>query len=289
MRHIAIESGAFVVSVPQYIPGSAFPDDFPVPVERDRVYGRGGAVIVEPTGGEVIAGPLYDAEGILVADCDLRAGLHAKRWFDAVGHYSREDVLARGPNGAAPASTRASPRRSVSRSASKCSSSAWAYLREVPSSSRKRARLTSPSASSSGDEAVAHGRQRLRVDVHGRAEAHDAAGVAQRGELASLASRSASSGGSAPAARSSSSTASADGESGSGSGARSRRRRRGRRLGLAALQPGEAGEQVAPGRGGAAGVEHHAAAERVGRRQRADDQRGRRPPGTSGCSSRSWK
>ena len=35
MRHIAIESGAFVVSVPQYIPGSAFPEDFPVPVERD--------------------------------------------------------------------------------------------------------------------------------------------------------------------------------------------------------------------------------------------------------------
>ena len=93
IRHIAIESGAFAVSVPQYIPGSAFPEDFPVPVERDRVYGRGGAAIVEPTWGEVIAGPLYDQEGILVADCDLRAGLHAKRWFDAVGHYSREDVL----------------------------------------------------------------------------------------------------------------------------------------------------------------------------------------------------
>jgi nitrilase len=93
MRHIAIESGAFVVSVPQYIPGSAFPDDFPVPVDRERVYGRGGAAIVEPTGGKVIEGPLYDAEGMLVADCDLRDGLHAKRWFDAVGHYSREDVL----------------------------------------------------------------------------------------------------------------------------------------------------------------------------------------------------
>jgi nitrilase len=93
MRHVAIESGAFVVSVPQYIPGSAFGEDFPVPVERDRVFGRGGAAIVEPTWGEVIAGPLYDEEGILVADCDLRAGLHAKRWFDAVGHYSREDVL----------------------------------------------------------------------------------------------------------------------------------------------------------------------------------------------------
>jgi nitrilase len=95
MRHIAIESGAFVVSVPQYIPGSAFPEDFPVPVERDTVYGRGGAVIVEPAWGGVIAGPLYDEEGILFADCDLKAGLHAKRWFDAVGHYGREDVLLR--------------------------------------------------------------------------------------------------------------------------------------------------------------------------------------------------
>jgi predicted amidohydrolase len=94
MRHIAIESGAFVISVPQYIPGSAFPADFPVEIDRDAVYGRGGAVIVEPTAGDVIAGPLYDEEGILTADCDLRVGLHAKRWFDAVGHYSRTDVLS---------------------------------------------------------------------------------------------------------------------------------------------------------------------------------------------------
>jgi nitrilase len=94
MRHIAIESGAFVISAPQYIPGSAFPDDFPVEVDRDTVYGRGGAAIMEPTWGEMIAGPLYDAEGMVTADCDLRAGLHAKRWFDAVGHYSRTDVLS---------------------------------------------------------------------------------------------------------------------------------------------------------------------------------------------------
>jgi predicted amidohydrolase len=94
MRHIAIESGAFVISVPQYIPGSAFPADFPVEIDRDAIYGRGGAAIVEPTAGDVIAGPLYDEEGILLADCDLRVGLHAKRWFDAVGHYSRTDVLS---------------------------------------------------------------------------------------------------------------------------------------------------------------------------------------------------
>ena len=96
IRHIAIESGAYVVSVPQYIPRSAFPDDFPVALGDNPgdVFGRGGAAIVEPTWGEVIAGPLYGEEGMVVADCDLREGLHAKRWFDAVGHYSRQDVLA---------------------------------------------------------------------------------------------------------------------------------------------------------------------------------------------------
>jgi nitrilase len=94
MRHIAIESGAYVISAPQYIPRSAFPSDFPVDLPEKDVYGRGGAVIVEPTSGQVIAGPLYDAEGIIVADCDLRRGLHAKRSFDAIGHYARAEVLA---------------------------------------------------------------------------------------------------------------------------------------------------------------------------------------------------
>jgi nitrilase len=94
MRHVAIESGAYVVSVPQYIPASAFPHDFPVPLpEGVEVFCRGGAAIVEPTWGEVIAGPLYDSEGIVTAECDLGACMRAKRWFDSVGHYSREDVL----------------------------------------------------------------------------------------------------------------------------------------------------------------------------------------------------
>jgi nitrilase len=96
MRAIAIESGAFVVAAPQFIPRSAFPADFPVDLPDREVYGNGGAVVVEPTWGEVVAGPLYGAEGMLLHDCDLRDGLHAKRWFDSVGHYSREDVLVNG-------------------------------------------------------------------------------------------------------------------------------------------------------------------------------------------------
>lgn len=96
MRHIAIEAGAFVVSVPQYIPASAFPEDFPLPLPPDdAVLGRGGACVVAPTG-EVIAGPRYDEEAIVIATCDLREVLHAKRYFDVVGHYGRADVLAPG-------------------------------------------------------------------------------------------------------------------------------------------------------------------------------------------------
>jgi nitrilase len=53
--------------------------------------------VIEPTSGEVIGGPLYGEEGIVVTDCDLRRGLHAKRWFDSVGHYSREDVFGHEP------------------------------------------------------------------------------------------------------------------------------------------------------------------------------------------------
>jgi nitrilase len=103
MRHIAIEAGAFVVSVPQYIPRSAFPDDFPLPLPADTdVFGRGGACIVSP-GGDVIAGPRYDEEATVAADCDLRQTLHVKRSFDAAGHYGRADVLAPRLAGSRPA------------------------------------------------------------------------------------------------------------------------------------------------------------------------------------------
>ena len=100
MRHIAIEAGAFVVSVPQFIPATAFPADFPVAIPAEaEVFGRGGACIVSPDG-DVIAGPLYDEVGIVTADCDLRDALHAKRYFDVAGHYGRADVLApEGPSG----------------------------------------------------------------------------------------------------------------------------------------------------------------------------------------------
>jgi hypothetical protein len=85
-------------------PGKRLPRRLPGPSSRGQaIFGEGGSVIVEPTWGGVLAGPLRGEDGVVVADCDLRVGLHAKRWFDAVGHYSRADVLVTPEDETAPA------------------------------------------------------------------------------------------------------------------------------------------------------------------------------------------
>src|SRR6478735_6064843 len=95
MRTIAFEAGAWVIGVTQYQNRSQFPADLEVelPADRPDEFSRGGTVIVEAGSGQIVAGPLYGGEGMLIHDCDLRVGLRAKQGFDAVGHYGREDVL----------------------------------------------------------------------------------------------------------------------------------------------------------------------------------------------------
>lgn len=53
---------------------------------------RGGSAIISPLG-DVLAGPLYDEEGILYADLDLAEVARGKFDFDVVGHYARPDVF----------------------------------------------------------------------------------------------------------------------------------------------------------------------------------------------------
>ena len=98
MRHIAIEAGRLRGQRAPVHPGGRLPRRLPArrSPRASSVLGRGGACIVSPDG-EVIAGPLYDAEGIVVADCDLREALRAKRYFDVAGHYSRRELLAPTP------------------------------------------------------------------------------------------------------------------------------------------------------------------------------------------------
>jgi nitrilase len=95
MRTVAIESGAFVVSAIQYTPTAAYPKDFPIELPDSKTVSPGGSCIVGAGDSGYLAEPLYGDEGILIADCDLRAALTHKSWFDVTGHYSCEDALLR--------------------------------------------------------------------------------------------------------------------------------------------------------------------------------------------------
>ncbi len=52
----------------------------------------GGSCIVGPMG-ELLAGPLYGEEAVIVADIDVAQLIEAKFDFDVVGHYARPDVF----------------------------------------------------------------------------------------------------------------------------------------------------------------------------------------------------
>ncbi len=96
MRHIAYEGRNFLVSACQYqgppsqkgttetSPDKAWPADKPLI--------RGGSMIVSPMG-EILAGPLYDEEGLISAEIDLDDIIKARYDLDPAGHYSRPDVF----------------------------------------------------------------------------------------------------------------------------------------------------------------------------------------------------
>ena len=95
LRHVACEGRCFVLGCNQFVRREMYPVSLPGVAElseQPEVMCRGGSVIVSPLG-DVVAGPLYGEEGMLVADLDLDEIVRAKFDFDVVGHYARPDVL----------------------------------------------------------------------------------------------------------------------------------------------------------------------------------------------------
>lgn len=82
MRHVALESRCYVVGCNQFVPDDG----------SGRTGSRGGSVIVDPLG-EVIAGPLWDEDGILTAEIDPSLVVRSRLDFDPIGHYARRDVF----------------------------------------------------------------------------------------------------------------------------------------------------------------------------------------------------
>lgn len=92
-----MEGRCYVLSSNQYVTNWTLPEYTPgfAPRTTDEVVvSRGGSAIIDPMG-NVVAGPLWDKEGILevVINGFEKTLIRSKLDFDAVGHYARSDVF----------------------------------------------------------------------------------------------------------------------------------------------------------------------------------------------------
>ena len=95
MQHIACEGRCFVLASNQVMNEELLPEEFKKHPEikgSKDFSSRGGSLIVDPYG-NVLAGPLWDEEGILYAELDMDNLHQARLDFDVTGHYSRPDVF----------------------------------------------------------------------------------------------------------------------------------------------------------------------------------------------------
>jgi nitrilase len=95
LRHIALEGRCFVLGCNQYVRRDMYPEDLETHGELEawpETLSAGGSAIYGPLG-ELLAGPLWNEEGILFSDLDRSAIPRGKFDFDVTGHYARPDVF----------------------------------------------------------------------------------------------------------------------------------------------------------------------------------------------------
>lgn len=86
-RSYAVETQTFVVAVGNHVRAEDLPED-----ARAFDLGAGGSAIYGP-GGTILAGPVFDQEAILYADCADELRRAAKAYVDTAGHYARPDAV----------------------------------------------------------------------------------------------------------------------------------------------------------------------------------------------------
>ena len=93
MRHVAVEGRCHVLAACQHLRGrDLHPDLGGGDVSQDEVLIRGGSVIIDPFG-EVLAGPVFEEDAVLVAEVDPGAVIRGRFDLDVSGHYARPDVF----------------------------------------------------------------------------------------------------------------------------------------------------------------------------------------------------
>lgn len=96
MQHIAREAGCWVINSGNLLHANDIPEDLEdratLYPDADEWVNGGDSAIIAP-GGQLVAGPLHNEEGILYADVDVERAAMARRTLDVVGHYSRPDIF----------------------------------------------------------------------------------------------------------------------------------------------------------------------------------------------------
>ena len=93
MRHVAVEGRCHVLAACQVLRGSDLHADLGgAEADPGELLIRGGSVIVDPMG-EVLAGPVFEDEAVLVAEIDPGAVVRGRFDLDVSGHYARPDVF----------------------------------------------------------------------------------------------------------------------------------------------------------------------------------------------------
>jgi nitrilase len=104
MRHIAAEGRCWVVGAGCSLSVADIPDSFPgyeqLFANPDEWLNPGDSVIVSPEG-DVVAGPMHQQHGVLMAEIDVTEVAGAHRTLDIAGHYSRNDIFQLSINRAA--------------------------------------------------------------------------------------------------------------------------------------------------------------------------------------------
>jgi predicted amidohydrolase len=94
-RHYAFEGRCFVVAAGSILRAGQLPPELPpagAPAP-DRLLIGGGSAIVAPDG-RYLAGPVFGAEAVIAADCDLSEIVREAQTLDVAGHYSRPDAFS---------------------------------------------------------------------------------------------------------------------------------------------------------------------------------------------------
>ena len=99
IQHIAIEGKCFFINSDMIVRRDSYPEDLAnpddlrdLPSDPRAMICRGGSCVIDPYG-HYVTEPVWDEETIIYADLDMQTAAACRMEHDAVGHYSRPDVL----------------------------------------------------------------------------------------------------------------------------------------------------------------------------------------------------